>query len=414
MSILRSLLAIWIPAGMVGCGLLEPGPDRGPLTELPRPLSAAEQAVVGASNEFAFGLLREARRLETEPNLFLSPLSASMALGMTLNGARGGTRDEMRATLGFGDMEQASINASYRSLIDLLLTLDDGVEMRIANALWVRHPFPLHEAFVRTSRDYFGAEAASLDFGDPASLRTINDWVSRSTAGRITRILEELDGDVVLYLMNAIYFKGDWTTRFDARRTHEAPFHRADGTTQTVRMMELRGQPVQWHHGGDVQIVDLPYARGAFRMTLVMPGWEGGSLSDLVNDLDRARWEGWLARLAEGRPDLYLPRFELEYETTLDQTLQALGMRQAFVPRVADFGGISPAPVDLHIDEVKQKTFLKVNEQGTEAAAVTSIGVAPVSANPMFRADRPFLLAIRERLSGTILFIGTIGAPDSR
>jgi serine protease inhibitor len=415
MRTLSVRLALFLPLALPGCGLLEPGDGgSGRLTELPRPLSAAEQEVVRSSNHFAFDLLRRVHAVETSANLFLSPLSASMALGMTMNGAAGETLAEMRSMLGFEGLTQEEINSSYRSLIDLLLALDDAVDMRIANALWVREGFPLHEPFVTTNRDHFDATTASLDFSDPASLRTINDWVSRSTGGRITRILDDLDGDVVLYLMNAFYFKGDWTTQFDPRNTRDAPFRRIDGVEHRVQMMEFRQMETPSYLGPDLQIVDLPYGREAFSMTLVIPGPEGGTLDEIVAGLDAARWDGWMERLREGRLDVHLPRFGLEYERTLNETLKVLGMQLAFEPHRADLTGISPARRDLYIDEVKQKTFLEVNEKGTEAAAVTSIGVVPTSLAPTFRADQPFLIVLRERFSGTILFIGTIGAPDSR
>lgn len=410
----RALPIIVLPLVLTGCDSIF-GPGTGnelPLTELPRPLSAAEQQVIQASNHFAFGLLREASARDTASNVFLSPLSASMALGMTMNGARGETFEGMRSALGFQTMSQAEINESFRGLIDLLLGLDAGVEMRIANALWARQGFPLREEFVATASEYFDAETRELDFEDPASLGIINDWISRGTNGRIPQILDELDPDVVLYLMNAIYFKGTWTQQFDARDTHDAPFHRADGTEQRVRMMSLEGADVRSFQSSEVQIVDLPYSREAFSMTLVLPA-DGGSLDELVSTLDAERWRDWMASLRDGEVDVHLPRFRLEYEQILDETLRALGMETAFEEHVADFSGISPLGENLYIYEVRQKTFLEVNEEGTQAAAATSVGIGPDSAPPSFRADRPFLAVIRERLSGTILFIGTIGAPRS-
>jgi serine protease inhibitor len=335
-----------------------------------------------------------------------------MALGMTMNGARGETLDEMRATLGFAGMSQEEINASYRDLIAMLLKLDGSVEMRIANALWVQEGFPLHAPFVAATRDSFGAEATELDLRDPASLGTINSWVDRSTNGRIRKILDEVDPDIVLYLMNAIYFKGTWTQQFDERQTQPAPFRRADGTQRTVQMMHLRQADVLAYGSPEVQVVDLPYGREAFSMTLVLPA-EDRTLDSLVGSLDATQWQAWIDGLQPRKLDIFLPRFRLEYERTLNETLQALGMARLFQPHVADLTGISPARQDLYVGEVRQKTFLEVNEKGTEAAAVTSVGVMPTSLPPSFRADRPFLLVIRERLSGTILFLGAIGAPES-
>ncbi len=407
----RMLVAAALPLVLGGCDSIF-GPRRGnetPLTELPRQLSAAERQVIEGSNRFAFGLLREASERDTAANVFLSPLSASMALGMTMNGARGETFDQMRSTLGFAGMGQEEINASYRALIQLLRDLDGRVDMRIANAVWSRQGFPLHPAFAATTRDYFGAETRELDFGDPASLRIVNDWVSRGTGGRIPKMLDALDPDVVLYLMNAIYFKGTWTQQFDPRQTRDAPFHRADGTQQSVRMMSLDDAKVRSFQDAEVQVVDLPYSREAFSMTLVLPA-PGRSLEEVVSTLDDGRWGEWMGRLHEGRLTVQIPRFRLEYDRKLNETLQALGMQKTF-DRTADLSGISPGPLFIH--EVRQKTFVEVNEEGTEAAAATSVGVGPTSLPPRFRADRPFLAVIRERLSGTILFIGIIGAPPA-
>jgi serine protease inhibitor len=411
----RRMLTLALATVLGGCGsIFGPGDDRGsPLTQLPRALTASEQEVIRASNRFAFELLREVEGRESEPNAFLSPLSASMALGMTMNGARAETFTGMRGALGFGSLTQAEINASYRGLIDLLLGLDRGVDIRLANSIWVRQGFPLHEPFVQSSRRDFGAEVTALDFSSPGAPGTINRWVDRSTNGRIEGIVDRIDADVMLYLLNAVYFKGSWTTRFDRRRTHEAPFERADGTRQTVQMMHLSEAKVRHHATREVEILDLPYGRGAFSMTLVLPD-RTRSLRDLVGSLDEGTWNGWMAALQPRELDVLLPRFRLEYEKNLNESLKALGMETAFDPDRADFGGMSPLGEDLYISNVKQKTFVEVNEEGTEAAAVTSVEMKAVSAPPSFQVDRPFLVAIRERLSGTILFLGVIGAPPSR
>lgn len=411
----RSLLGLALAITLAGCesilGTGDPSPT--PLTELPRPLSTQEQSLIGASNGFAFELLGEVARSDTASNVFLSPLSASMALGMTMNGARGETFSGMRSTLGFGTMAPAEINASYRSLIDLLLGLDPGVDMRVANSVWVDQGFPLHDAFVQSSRESFDATVSVLDFSSPKAVEPINGWVDRSTSGKIKTILQRVDPDLVMYLINVVYFKGSWTHQFDPKQTREAPFRRADGSQQLVQMMYVREAKVRAFANSDVEVVDLPYGRGAFSMTLLLPN-QATSTEEWAAGLTSDQWQGWMAQLRETKMDVYLPRFRLDYERVLNETLVALGMETAFHELEADFSGISPLGADLFISEVKQKTFLEVNEEGTEAAAATSVGVGPTSAPPSFRADRPFLLVIRERLSGTLLFVGLIGAPPSR
>ncbi|HEX2094096.1 MAG TPA: serpin family protein [Longimicrobiaceae bacterium] len=386
-----------------------PGGKPEPLKALPRELSAAERGLIEGSNRFAFGLLREVDRADTASNIFISPLSASMALGMTTNGARGATLEEMRATLGFERISLNEMNASYRSLINLLRGLDPGVEMLIGNSIWARRDFPVEPAFLQTGRSYFDAEVATLDFADPGAAATINNWVSRSTRGRIKTIVgERIPGNVVMYLINAIYFKGSWTQQFDPRRTRDAPFTGADGSRRTVKMMHRRGS-VRHLSTPLFEAVDLPYGRGAFSMTVLLPA-RGTDLDALVARLDAGEWQRWMGQFAEREVEVALPRFRIEYEKQLDAALQALGMRRAFRAGEADFTGLSPLGHGLWVSEVKQKTYVDVNEQGTEAVAVTSVTVVE-SLPPSFVVDRPFLVVIRERFSGSILFIGKITAP---
>jgi serpin B len=336
-----------------------------------------------------------------------------MALGMTMNGARGETFAGMRSTLGFGTMEPAEINASFRGLTTLLLGLDRNVDMRLANSIWVDQDFPLHDAFVQSSRQSFDARVSALDFGSPGAVNTINGWVDQSTNGKIRTILQEIDPAVVMYLINAVYFKGSWTHEFDPRHTSPAPFHRADGGQHSVQMMSQRDAKVRAFMNDEVQMVDLAYGRGAFAMTLVLPAREQ-PLRRWAAGVTDEKWKTWVDQLRETQMDVSLPRFRLEYDQVLNNTLKAMGMETAFDERAADFSGMSPLGADLFITEVKQKTFIDVNEKGTEAAAVTSVAMGPTSAPPSFRADRPFLVAIRERLSGTILFVGLIGNPRSQ
>lgn len=402
-SLARSAALVSL-ALLAACGEAISGPE--PIEGLPRQLTAAEQQLVTASNGFAFRLLREVNRGEAGRNVFLSPLSASLALGMTANGARGPTLDAMRAALGFGQLSLSEIDRSYRGLIDLLTELDPKVDIRLANAIWYRAGFPLESAFADTTRRYFDARVSALDFRDPASVRTINGWVSQSTRGKIDEIIDgAIPGDVMLYLMNAIYFKGSWTDRFDPASTRDAPFTSGDGARSTVRMMSRSGR-YGYARSPDYEMLDLPYGKGAFSMTVILPG-PGKDADELLASLDADAWTQAIGRLAPTSLEVSLPRFKLEYRKSLSAALEALGMGLAFTP-ASDFTGISSA--DPWIDEVLQKTFVEVSEEGTEAAAVTSV-VMVTSMPPSFRADRPFLFALRERFSGTILFIGKIEKP---
>lgn len=405
-SLARGTLVLLALGAGAGCAEDPLGSRPLPLEELPRPLTAAEREVITASNGFAFGLLREVNGGEVGENVFLSPLSASMALAMTTNGARGATQEAMRATLGFGQLALPEMNRSYRGLLDLLTDLDPKVDIRVANAIWYRQGFPLESGFADTTRHYFDARVSALDFAAPASVRTINEWVDRSTEGKIEKIIDgAIAGDVMLYLMNAIYFKGSWTDRFDPAKTRDADFTLGDGTTTRVRMMS--GQAKYGYASGDAyDLIDLPYGNGAFSMTVLLPK-PGRDVDEVVASLDAQAWNAALDRLARLEMHLSLPRFELEYEKGLNEALKALGMSIAFSP-ASDFTGMSSA--DPWIDAVLQKTFVEVNEEGTEAAAVTSVTMV-TSAPPSVVVDRPFAFAIRERLSGTLLFVGKMERP---
>jgi serine protease inhibitor len=407
---LRASAVVAVAAVGMTAGCSESPSAPTPLETLPRALTAAEQEVISASNQFAFGLLREVAAGE-EGNVFLSPLSASMALGMTMNGAAGETYSQMRDALGFEGLELAEINQSYRGLIDLLLGLDGSVDTRIANSIWYRNEFPFDQPFFDTADEYFSAEVTGLPFV-PSDRETINDWVDRATGGKIPEIVDEVRPDHVMFLINAIYFKGSWTNRFDRDATRNEPFHLANGTTRTVPMMKRQGSYAT-AMSNDLFAVDLPYGNGAFSMTIVLPTGTGRTLDEVVATLDPEQWKALTAALHPREMHLSMPRFRLEYRQELNEALRALGMEDAFVPYAADFTGMSAAAGrDLYIDKVLQKTYVDVNEEGTEAAASTSVEVVLVSMPGEIRIDRPFLFAIRERFSGTILFIGKIADPS--
>jgi len=381
------------------------------ITALPRALTNGEQAVIGASNAFGFGLLRELDRTRADSNIFMSPLSASVALGMTMNGAAGQTFDEMRAALAFGTRPAAEINASYRSLIDMLRALDPTVDFRIANSIWYRAGFPFEQTFLDESRQFFDARVSGLDFASSNAVPSINDWVRQSTNGKIDKIVDgPIPNDVVMYLINAIYFNGSWTTRFDRNQTRTEQFYTIGGTTAPIAMMR-RTDTIRVAETADAQVVDLPYGGGAYTMTILLPK-EGKSLRDVVATLTADAWQAAVTGATARSVELQMPKFTLRWEALLNDPLQALGMRQAFQGDVADFTRMSrDAGNRLYISKVKQKAFVDVHEEGTEAAAVTSVQIDLVSLPPGIRIDRPFLFAIRERLSGTILFMGKIVRP---
>jgi serpin B len=377
-------------------------------TSLPRELSAAEMQTLSAANRFSFALWRRLNEAGTDSNIFVSPLSASYSLAMTMNGANGQTLDEMRSVLGFGSTPLADVDRSYASLTDLLTSLDPKVTMEIANSIWYRQTFPFNQSFLNTGATYFDAAIRPLDFAQPdAAKTTINDWVNDATHGKIPTIIDRINDDDVMFLINAIYFKGSWRTRFDPAQTQSAAFHGVGGS-QSAALMHRNG-PLAYAETNTYQAADLAYGDSAFSMTVVLPK-PGADVDAVAASLTADSWKSLTQTFRTPEVDLWLPKLQLEWSRKLNDDLQALGMRTAFIPGGADFTAMSSLGDGLYISRVKQKTFVKIDEEGTEAAAVTSTGVTTTSVQlPVtMRVDRPFIFAIRERLTGTVLFMGKI------
>ena len=392
-----------------GCGSDGVGPPDA-ITDLPRALTLAEEQVIDRSNTFGFDLLKlvDGARPSDNPNTILSPLSATMALGMALEGADGETFTAMKGALRFQGLSREEITASYRGLLDILPALDPEVELQIANSAWSREGFPFLASYFDAVTEGFDAEVSELDFNDPGSKDVINTWVNEKTKGRIPEIIDAINPLDILYLINAVYFKGSWTTKFRAADTHSGSFFLEPEESISVPTMSAEKMPIRLGQVNGIQVGELPYGGDAFAMVLVVPP-SGQNVDELVAQLDDDTWDEWLGSVSEGKFPVRLPKFELEWDGALKDALSAMGMGPAFVPE-ADFSRMTPAP-DAHISAVRQKTFMKVDEEGTVAAAVTSVTVGTTSAPMGLMVDRPFLLAIRERLSGTILFLGVIRDP---
>ncbi len=393
-----------------GCADEAVGPERPQVH-----LTQAQQQVVAADNAFGLKLFRRLSQDEGDANVFISPLSVSMALGMTLNGALGDTRTAIEQTLDVAGLPPDEINTAYRTLIDVLTGLDRKVRLDLPNSVWYRQSFAVEPAFLDANRTFFDAEVRALDFDNPEAAEVINGWVKDKTQGRIDRIVEPpISALTMLYLINAVYFRGDWTYRFDKDKTQDDTFRRADGAAVPVRMMTMEEASLPYLAGEGFQAVDLPYGDSLFSMTLFLPA-EGTSLDTFVARLSRENWDAWTGGLAPTTFErLQMPRFKLTYEASLNDALAALGMDIAFDPGRADFGAINPLQTDLHVSQVKHKTFVEVDEKGTEAAAVTSvtIGVTSAPQGLTLRLDRPFVFAIREQATGAIVFIGKVTDPS--
>ncbi len=386
------------------------------IESLPRALTTSELALIEGGEAFAFDFLREVVR-EEDPaaNIFVSPLSASMALGMAMEGAEAGTFEAMRAALRLDGLGREQIGVAYRSLIDLLSDLDPTVRVEIANSVWHRAGFVLEDDYVSEVERDFLARVEALDFADPGAADVINAWVDEATEGLIDGIVDPpIDPLTMAFLINAIYFEGAWTLRFDPDRTTPGDFRRSDGATVTMPFMSMTDRVFPYAQTADYQAIELPYGGEAFVMNVVLPS-EAVGVDAFVESLDAGSWADLVSGLADTELLVALPRFRLEYDKNLNEVLKALGMEVAFDEAAADFSRMhrDARNLQLHISRVKQKAFVEVDEEGTRAAAVTSVEVGVTSAPPMFRADRPFVFAIRERLSGALLFMGVVRDPSA-
>lgn len=395
---------------VAGCSwFTDPAPEPPEqLTALPRALSVDEVRVSRAANQFTFTLFKRLSAVQPTDNVFVSPLSVSFSLGMAMNGATGATLDEMRATLGFGAAELAEINDGYKGLMGLEGGLDPSTTFTIANSVWYRSNLPVRQSFVDLVKQVFDADATPSPF-DATTITAVNDWVYRQTNGKIPTILDEIDPNIVMFLINAIYFKGSWRDGFHPGNTHDGTFQTLAGTDQTVKMMRReKGEgKIRYAYTPAGEIGEMSYGNGAFVMTVLLPN-DGSDVNAAAAILDTASWRSLVDGMNEIEGEVLFPRLKIEFERELKDDLVALGMVTPFDELAADFSDLSPLGSEMYIAFVKHKTFVKVDEEGTEAAAVTNTGMGPVSLPPGLRADRPFIFVIRERFSGTILFIGKI------
>jgi serine protease inhibitor len=375
-----------------------------------RELTAAEKRLVESDNKFGIKLFRKIIEEEKDKNVFISPLSVSVALGMTHNGANGETQEAMQKTLELSGLTVQEVNESYKSLIELLTGLDPKVRFQIANSIWYRQELSFEKEFIDLNKKYFNAEVRGLNFNDPNAPKTINAWVDKNTNGKIKEIVDApIDPLLVMFLINAIYFKGFWAYQFDKDLTKDDLFTLPDGSKKACKMMKQKGE-LQYFENADFQAIDLPYGDGDFSMSIFLPHPEK-NIDSLIAKFNQENWNLWIGSFSKHELTLYLPKFTLEYELTLNDVLKALGMGIAFDPLKADFSKMYKGPESLFISKVKHKTFVDVNEEGTEAAAVTSVGLAMTSVGTIMRIDRPFVFVIRENKSQTILFIGKIVEP---
>ncbi len=368
--------------------------------------------LVNANLEFGLNLWREIVEESQEENVFISPTSIAFALGMLYNGADGKTQAEMATALQLQGMSLDEINQANLSLLDSLSQDKEGVKLTIANSLWAKEGVSFKPEFLENNRQFYQAKIQELDFNNPETITIINNWVKENTNGKIEEIIDDISAENILFLINAIYFKGIWQNEFDKNNTQNLPFYLADGSQKNHPMMSRNGQ-YPYYENEKFQGISLPYSDSELSMYIFLPKPDS-NLPNFLRELNSENWKQWQSNFTKSEGNIQLPRFKLEYEIELNNTLKKLRMNSMFDRNQANFKSMTESQAS--VDTVKHKSFIEVNEEGTEAAAATSIGVRSTSIG-LFQpfsmiVDRPFFFAIYDNSTNTILFMGSIFEPN--
>ncbi|ULB34143.1 MULTISPECIES: serpin family protein [Proteiniphilum] len=384
---------------------------------LPKPikinLRLTEQEMLKSDHSFAFEFFEKVfveESADKDKNFMVSPLSLSMALAMTWNGADGETKDAIQKTLKLSQFKNdEEINQYYKKLRDALLKTDPSTKLAIANSIWTNRNVPIKPEFISANKDYFSSTVESADFTDVNTVNRINRWAADNTNNLIDHVLDKTNPMDLMYLLNAIYFKGIWTSKFDPKNTSKKPFTCENGTVKSVEMMH---QKSDFNYTGNqtFQMVQLPYGNQAFSMLLLLPN-EGKKITDITAILqNNDALSSLKSGLSNTQVDIFMPRFKTEYSKRLNDVLKNMGMEIAFKPGQANFSRMSD--ISAFISFVDQFTYINTDEVGTEAAAVTVVGVELTSYQPpktvTFNANRPFIYIIQENSTGSILFMGAV------
>lgn len=404
---IKSILSIFLTFVLINCSN-ETTKSNDNIINLSKELNISEKKVVESSKIFGLELFREMVNLQPDSNIFISPLSVAMALGMTYNGAANETKTAMHDALAYDNLTSQEINEAFKNIIPLLSQIDPEVNFQLANSIWYRSGYPILPEFININQNYFNAVVDELDFSSNTAADIMNMWVNENTNGLIEEIIEPpIDPLTVMFLINTIYFKGTWTYEFDPDNTFESQFHTINGSTVPCQMMSLTSEQ-NYFENNLFQSVDLDYGNGSYSMTIILPKINV-EVDDIISELNQTNWSEWTNGFNKIEMSLYLPKLKLRYDRKLNNVLKTLGMEIAF-GGAADFSGITGSP-DLYISKVKHKTYIEVNEEGTEAAAATSVEMREYSTGIMMEINRPYLFTIREKNSDTILFLGKIVEP---
>ncbi len=371
-----------------------------------------QNELIEANIIFALDVFKKTIEYEPNSNISISPISLAIALSMTYNGAQSETAAQMAQTLHYQDMSIEELNEQYSYLIQSLQNCDTSIQLDLANSIWIRNTFPVLSEFIETIEDNYFAEIISAPF-DQTTVADINNWIEDNTNGKITEMIQNISPFEQMFLINALYFKGSWKYTFDPEETEDEHFYMTGDSTITVQMMKSSGKDYTYYFDENFSLCRMPYGRDVLAMYILLPNYNY-SIGEILDEMDADTWLNWknsLAPLPEEDEYEYfmfnLPKFKIEYEKRFNDVLIDLGMEIPFTP-AANFGKMISGP--LWINYVKQKTFIEVNEEGTEAAAATVVSMAS-GITPSFIVDRPFIYVLCDDRTDTILFIGKVREP---
>jgi serpin B len=371
--------------------------DAKPIT-----LTVTMQKRVNQDNEFAFDIFKKTSNESNQANVLISPLSISIALGMTLNGATDETKTGIEKALKMSGLTLDNINDYYKVMQTTLPTIDPKTTLNIANSIWYKTGYPVKTEFLTVNKNYFNAEVREMDFSQAWAKDTINNWIARKTNNHIKDMLDQIPADVVMYLINAVYFKGMWKQPFNVKATKETNFTNYLNTQQKVNMMYQK-DTFSYFANEKAQYLDMPYGNNAFSMTVILPT-QISSINEVLETLDAESWNLTLNKMESEEVMVYLPRFKSKSKFLLNNVLKSMGMARAFEDN-DEFRNMANS--DLYISRVLHDTAIEVTEEGTVAAAATIVEMTEKAMfNSIFNANRPFIYIIREKSTGVILFIG--------
>ena len=370
---------------------------------------SVDRGLVSLNTDFALKIFKELSNEDKNINVFISPISISLAAAMAYNGAKNSTQQEIAETLEFKDYNIEKLNSSFKVLLSSMTDIDEMVQIYTGNSIWCAKDFNIEKDFTDLAGNYYNASIYNEDFNNPDTAGKMNDWVSEATEGKISNIVSpQALKDAVMYLVNAIYFKGQWTDKFKVENTKEDDFFLIDKNVKKVQMMS-NNKKYDYCKGDDFQMIRMPYGRGKAAMYVLLPN-EGIGINDFTNSLSRDLLNKYISEAIDTEAMLKFPRFNVEYGAkNLVEPLKNLGMVNAFSTEKADFGSIAPL---MFISQIEHKAIIEVNEEGTVAAAASSMGMGVTAVRPVeFIVNRPFILLIRDDRTGNILFIGKILEP---